>query len=327
MDCERLCGLPSPGVAGEVGLVRESFSPSVLAFCRGGSSDFGNESSRNLRLRDSMVEELRRRVVRCGGEVVDCTGELGDPAGLVSLVCRAFVRRLGDVGTGLFASRSWPCLAPFVLKSFPSETEFLRPFVEGERTRDTSLMERNRVASSSSSRSVLISLFSRVLLSLASSPSTTVSASDSLGASSELWSPFCRRGADGRRPLDDEGEAVFRALGEEASVGGEGGGWLRRAESSRAPAAMDDGFRAASPLLVITQYGSRTQEFLPHVGLVGARDGLRGGCGKNKALGCLHATHRPRRVACACACACLCRFVCLHREASSKSQRRMEQAR
>ena len=84
-------------VAGELGCVR-SFNPSVLAFCRGGSS-FPN-SSRNLRLRLSIVDALRPLVPVCGGDRAEWAG--GDAAGLLSLVCREPV--LGEVRAGLFAS-------------------------------------------------------------------------------------------------------------------------------------------------------------------------------------------------------------------------------
>jgi hypothetical protein len=103
VDCERLCGRPKPGVAGELG-GRASFKPSVLAFCRGGSKDLGKESSRDFRLRFSTVDALRPRVVACVGETADRTGDLAESFGLVSLVFREAVRLLGEVGTGLFAS-------------------------------------------------------------------------------------------------------------------------------------------------------------------------------------------------------------------------------
>ncbi len=114
MDCERLCSLPRPGAAGEGGW-RGSLGVSVLTFCRGGSRAVGGGSSRSLRLRESTVEALRPRAEAAGGEAAVMAGDLAEPTGLVSLVWREVVRLLGEAGTGLFASHSERCVAPFGL--------------------------------------------------------------------------------------------------------------------------------------------------------------------------------------------------------------------
>ena len=173
-------------------------------------------------------------------------GCVGDPAGLVSLVCRDPV--LGDVGTGLFASSETSLACPF---NFVSLTSFerLRPFC-GEWEGVFSLIE-SSLAGSSSSRSLLIISFS---FESSSRDSTTVSASDSFSS----WSPFWVAGTLSLA----EGEA---ALGAGCAASPESLRGLR--EASR------DAFR--SPLLVITHIWDRTREFLPHDGSR-ARDDRRG---------------------------------------------------
>jgi hypothetical protein len=231
---------PVHTVAGELGCVR-SFRPSVLAFCRGGSS-FPN-SAASLRFRLSTVEALRPLVVACVGDRV---GRIGDPAELVPLVCRDPV--LGDVGTGLFASSEASLACPFGFMSLTS-LERLRPFC-GEWERVFSLIESSLVGSSSS-RSFLITSFS---FESSSRDSTTVSASDSFSS----WSPFC---VAGRFSLA-EGEATL------------GAGWTASPELlGGLRGASRDAFR--SPLLVITHIWDRTREFLPHDGSR-ARDDRRG---------------------------------------------------
>jgi hypothetical protein len=234
VDCERLCcECAKPGVAGELDC-RESRRPSVRAFCRGGSMVLGYESSRDLRLRVSAVEALRPRTV-CVGERTGCAGDLFE-SGLVSLVCRDVVRLLGDVGTGLFAL-SDPCLAPFVLQSWPG-LERWRPLPRGE--------------CEPASRSVLISRLGGE--SPLREPRTTVSASDSFGPSS--WSsslPWC---GCGLFSLDDDEAARGAWRGERG---------LRGRPS--AAAHLLDAFSGRSPLLVITHVGDRTLGILPHAGL------------------------------------------------------------
>jgi hypothetical protein len=181
-----------------------------------------------------VVEALRPRVIFCVGERVGCPGDLLESDGLVSLVCRDVVRLLGEVG-GLFASRSEPCLAPFVLTSL-ALLERRRPLPSGEWARDSSLMARSRASSSSSVRSVLIIFFS--------GESTTVSASESLWASSWSWSPLRD---SGRFSLDD-GEAALDGFSRGGVV------WGR---SSRAAAGSGDAFNTGSPLLVITHVGGQ----------------------------------------------------------------------
>lgn len=227
VDCDRLCGRPKALVAGELGCVR-SFSPSVLAFCRGGSN-FPN-SSRNLRLRLSIVDALRPLVAVCGGDSAEWAG--GDAAGLLSLVCREPV--LGEVGAGLFTPSESALGCPLDLMALTS-LERLRPF-SGECECVFSLIESRR-AGSSSSRSVLITLFSLVSSSL---DSTTVSASDSLSLSS--GSPFCSAGA-------------FSLGWGEAALGAGGAAWPWVLRGLRG--GSRDAFR--SPLLVITHIWDRTR--------------------------------------------------------------------
>lgn len=207
-----------------------SFNPSVLAFCRGGSN-FPN-SSRNLRLRLSIVDALRPLVAACGGDSAEWAG--GDAAGLLSLVCREPV--LGEVGAGLFTPSEWALGCPLDLMALTS-LERLRPFSgECECECVFSLIESRR-AGSSSSRSVLITLFSLVSSSL---DSTTVSASDSLSLSS--GSPFCEAGA-------------FSLGWGEAALGAGGAAWPWVLRGLRG--GSRDAFR--SPLLVITHIWDRTR--------------------------------------------------------------------
>lgn len=192
-------------------------------------------SSRSLRFRLSTVDALRPLVAVCVGDNV---GRGGDPAGLVSLVCREPV--LGEVGTGLFPSSEPSLRCPFVL-TFLTSLDRLRSFC-GECECVFSLIDSRR-AGSSSSRSVLITFFSFASSSL---DKTTVSASDSLSS----WSPFWVAGTFSLA----EGEVAL------------GAGWTGSFLSSRGlRGGSRDAFR--SPLLVITHIWDRTREFLPHDGL------------------------------------------------------------
>ena len=173
--------------------------------------------------------------------MVDCTGDLDESAGLVSLVCREVVRLLGDVGTGLFTRCSEPCLAPFVLLFLSSRFKGLRPFVDGERARTVFLTALLLLLSSS--RSALIAFFA--------GDSMMVSASDSFSPapSSELVSPLCTRPFVGCfSPYVEEDAFSDEAVGSGGELW-----WALCWRSLRAPAETEEGFRTGAALLVITQ--------------------------------------------------------------------------